>query len=170
MMIKPLLTLLSVSVLCGPVLGLPSAQAADIKVTWTNPDKYRDIHSGRDGKKRFRESTFRELEMHLSKLAKALPESQILDIEISDLDLAGDVHGGGIRDRRVKKDIYFPRIKFSFKLINPEQAIIHSGNVNLKGMNFMMGGRLRYKNKTLGYEKQLLDEWFKGSFSGYVKK
>jgi hypothetical protein len=104
------------------------------------------------------------LEKHFLKLAKALPESQILAIEVTDVDLAGDVHTGGIRQIRVVKDLYFPKIKFSFKLINTEKAVIQSGNANLKDMNFMMASRLKYRNKALGYEKQLLDDWFKGAF------
>jgi hypothetical protein len=168
MMIKPILTLLIVSGLCGTIFGTNTAQAADVKVTWTEPSKYRDIYSGNQGKKRFRESTFKELKKHLLKLAKVLPESQTLEIEVTDVDLAGDVHAGGMHDIRVIKEIYFPRIKFSYKLINEEQAIIHSGNVNIKDMNFMMGNNSRYRNKSLGYEKKLLDDWFKDEFVDFV--
>lgn len=167
-MIKPILMLLIVSGLCGTIFGTSSAHAADVKVTWTEPSKYRDIYSGNQGKKRFRESTFKELEKHLLKLAKALPESQTLEIDVTDVDLAGDVHASSMRDIRVIKEIYFPRIKFSYKLINEEQVIIHSGNVNIKDMNFMMGNSSRYRNKSLGYEKKLLDDWFKDEFVDFV--
>lgn len=168
MMIKPILTLLIASGLCGTIFGTTTAQAADVKVTWTEPGQYRDIYSGNQGKKRFQESTFKELEKHLLKLAKVLPESQKLEIDVTDVDLAGDVHASSMRDIRVIKDIYFPRIKFSYKLINEEQAIIHSGNVNIKDMNFMMGNSSRYRNKALGYEKKLLDDWFKDEFVDFV--
>ena len=170
MMIKSILTLLIVSGLCGTIFGTFSVQAADVKVTWTEPSKYRDIYSGNQGKKRFRESTFKELEKHLLKLAKALPESQKLEIDVTDVDLAGDVNSSSMRDIRVIKQIYFPRIKFSYQLINEEQAIIQSGDVNIKDMNFMMGNSSRYRNKSLGYEKKLLDDWFKDEFVDVVKQ
>jgi len=169
-MSKSLLTLLTVSLLCGTFLGLASVQAADVNVTWKSPEKYRDIYPGTQGKKRFRESTFKTLENHLLKLAKALPESQTLTIEVTDVDLAGDVHSSGLRQIRVIKDLYFPRIKFSFQLTNAEKETIQSGHVNLKDMNFMIRSRLRYKNKTLGYEKQLLDGWFKDAFTDDINK
>ena len=169
-MIKPILTLLIVSGLCGTIFGTTTAQAADVKVTWTESGKYRDIYSGNQGKKRFQENTFKTLEKHLLKLAKALPESQLLEIEVFDVDLAGDVHAGGMHDIRVIKKLYFPRIKFSYKLLNSERAIILSDNVNIKDMNFMMGNSSRYRNKALGYEKKLLDDWFKDEFVDFVMK
>jgi hypothetical protein len=170
MMIKSILTLLIVSGLCGTIFGTFSVQAADVKVTWTEPGKYRDIYPGNQGRKRFQESTFKELEKHLLKLAKALPESQTLKIDVTDVDLAGDVHASRMRDIRVIKEIYFPRIKFSYKLINEEQAIIQSGDVNIKDMNFMMGISSRYRNKSLGYEIKLLDDWFKDQFVDNMKQ
>jgi hypothetical protein len=167
-MIKQLNTLLMFSVTCGLIFGLSPAQAANVKVTWIEPDKYRDINSGNHGKKRFRESTFKTLEKHLANLAKALPASQQLDIEVTDVDLAGDVHAGGMRNIRVIKALYFPYIKLSYKLINAEKAIILSDSVKLKDMNFMTGNSLRYKSKSLGYEKKLLDDWFKDEFVDFV--
>jgi hypothetical protein len=33
-----------------------------------------------------------------------------------------------------------------------------------------MGGRLKYRNNALSYEKKLLDDWFKNTFADYVEK
>jgi hypothetical protein len=165
---KPILNLLTLLIIPVIAFSAFSTQAADVKITWTNPDKYRDIDSGTAGKKRFRENTFRELEIHFVRLAKTLPESQILEINVTDVDLAGDVHASSMRDIRVIKEIHFPRIKFSYKLINEEQVILLSGNENIKDMNFMMGNSSRYRNKALGYEKKLLDDWFKDEFVDFV--
>ena len=112
---KALQTLLSFSVLCVVALMPPVSLAADVKVNWINPDKYRDIHAGEESRKRFKENTFSALEAHLLKLAEALPESQTLKIDVTDVDLAGSVHHGGSRQIRLIKDIYFPRITLSFQ-------------------------------------------------------
>jgi hypothetical protein len=170
MMIKQLLTLLTVLVLGSMIIALPTAHAAKVNVTWIEPSKYRDIDAGMEGRKRFRENMFSEFEKHFSKLAKALPENQTLDIEVTDVDLAGDVHAGGMNQIRIIKDFYFPRMKFSFKLINADETIIHSDTVNLKNMNFMVGSSLRYRNQALDHEKQLLDDWFKDTFKNNVEK
>jgi hypothetical protein len=146
------------------------SQAADVEVKWSNPDKYRDIYAGEENRKHFKENTFKALEEHLLKLSEALPKSQTLKIDVTDVDLAGSVHHGGSRQIRVIKDIYFPRIKLSFQLLNANQSVVLSGEENLKDMNFLMGTRLRYRNKTLGYERQLLDDWFDETFENFVKK
>jgi hypothetical protein len=169
-MTKVLSILLSISVFSGTLFVQPFVEAANVEVTWTAPEKYRDIYSGNEGRKSFRKKVFRKLEQHISKLAEALPESQLLEIEITDVDLAGDVHMGGINQIRVIKGIYFPRINLKFKLTDANKSIIHTGKEKLKDMNFMMSVSLRYRNKTFGYEKQLLDDWFENEFANYVMK
>ena len=169
-MIKSLQILLAVSVLCSAVFIQPAAEAADVKVTWKEPDKYRDIYAGNESKKRFREGTFKELEKHLLALAEGLPKNQILEIEVTDIDLAGDVNHGGSRQVRIIKDIYFPRLEFSFKLIAADGTAILAKKEKIYDMGFMTGMRLKYRNKKLGFEKQMLDDWFKETFKNYVMK
>ncbi|WP_159817653.1 DUF3016 domain-containing protein [Colwellia sp. 20A7] len=136
------------------------ACAATSEVTWTDYEKYRDIRPGNGSRKHFRESTFHNLEKHIAKLAEKLPEGQVLKIDVTDVDLAGDTLAGGIDQIRIVKDIYFPRINFSYQLVGADGNEIDSAEVILKDMSFMMGSRLRYRNELLGYEKNMLDEWF----------
>jgi hypothetical protein len=143
---------------------LPVAYAATSEVTWTDHEKYRDIYSGSDGRKSFRERTFKNLEKHFAKLAENLPEGQMLKINVTDVDLAGDARSGGINQLRVVKEIYYPRMNFSYELINTDGSIITSDEIVLKDMNFMMGSNLKYRNKSLGYEKKMLDDWFFDTF------
>lgn len=142
--------------------------AATSEVTWTDYENYRDIHSGSEGRKHFRERTFKSFDKHFAKLAENLPKGQVLKINVTDVDLAGDTHSGGINQLRVIKDIYFPRINFSYELINTDGSIIASGEIVLKDMNFMMGSNSKYRNKSLSYEKVMLDDWFTKTFKELV--
>jgi len=169
-MTKSLKILIAVSVLYGAVFLQPVAEAANVNVTWKNPDKYRDIHAGNSSKNHFRKTTFKDLEKHLSKLAEGLPANQTLEIEVTDIDLAGDVHLGGVHQMRVVKDIYYPRFKFQFKLLAADDSVILTKEENIKNVGFMINHHLKYRNKSLGFEKQLLDEWFQGAFENYVMK
>lgn len=146
------------------VFSVPNSNAADAEVTWTNSDKYRDIRSGFDNRKRFKERTFKSFEIHFATLAERLPVGLLLKIDVTDVDLAGDVHFDSNRQIRVVRDIYFPRLKFSYELFNVDKSIVTSGDINLKDMSFMLNRNLRYRNKTLGYEKRMLDNWFKDTF------
>ena len=92
--------------------------AATAEVKWTDYEKYRDIDPGEGHRKHFRENTFYNFEKHFTKLAAKLPEGQVLKIEVTDVDLAGDTHAAGISRLRIVKDIYFPRMKFSYQLLD----------------------------------------------------
>jgi len=157
------LTMLLVSFMLT-TLFVAKSNAADAEVTWSNPDKYRDIRSGFDNRKRFKERTFKSFEKHFVTLAEKLPDGLLLKIDVTDVDLAGDVHFGSNSQIRVVKDIYFPRLKFSYELFNVDKSIVTSGDINLKDMSFMMNNNFRYRNKTLGYEKRMLDNWFSKTF------
>ena len=159
--------------------------AANSEVTWTDFKKYRDINAGNQGRKNFRERTFKSFEKHFTQLAKSLPEKHVLKIAVTDVDLAGDTNAAVINPRsmnhsgmkhlnmnrtRVVKDIYFPRMTFSYQLVDAEGVVIKSEDVVVKDMNFMSSSRLKYRHKVLGYEKKMLDEWFKDTFSDLITK
>ena len=143
--------------------------AASVEVTWTNPDKYRDIDSGEQHRKHFKERIFKKLEKHFAELADTLPKDQLLKIDVTDVDLAGDVHHGGIRQIRIVKDVYFPRMELSYQLVNADKTMVTSGDAKLKDMRFLSYIGPAYKNESLGHEKKMLDDWFKATFSGYIK-
>ncbi len=140
-----------------------SSMAGTSEVKWINPDDYRDVDAGEGHRAKFKKRVFADFEKHFAKLAEKLPEGQILIIDVTDVDLAGDVNQS-MRRIRVVKDIFFPRIEFTYQVQDANKMEISTGEVNLKDMNFLMGSQLRYKNDSLGYEKKMLDEWFEKTF------
>lgn len=152
------------------LLATTVASAATVEVTWTDYDKYRDIDPGEGHRKHFRENTFENFEKHFNKLAAKLPEGQVLKIEVTDIDLAGDTHDAGISRLRIIRDIYFPRMNFSYQLIDANGSVMLTNEVVLKDMSFMMGASLRYRQDSLGYEKKMLDDWFFDTFKEQLVK
>ncbi len=149
----------------------PMTMAAESEVTWTNPDDYRDMRPGNTStRKKFQAHVFEELEEHFAKLAAKLPESQKLVIDVTDVDLAGDVRIGTMNEIRIVKDIYHPRIEFSYKLVNADGSVATEDALNLKDMGFLQGSLMRYRNDTLGYEKKMLDDWFNKTFKAQIVK
>ena len=144
------------------------AYAATSEVTWTDYEKYRDINPGNGHRKHFRERTFKNLEKHFAKLAEKLPEGQVLKIDVTDVDLAGDTHAGGINRMRIVKEIFFPRMNFSYQLVGADGSVILSNEIVLKDMSFMMTSNLKYRNDSLGYEKKMLDDWFNDVFKEHI--
>jgi len=142
-----------------------TAIAATTEIKWTNPDDYRDVDAGDGHRGKFKAKVFADFEEHFTELAEKLPKGQTLVIDVKDVDLAGDVNHGGMNRIRVVKEIFFPRIKFSYQVIDANKSVITSGDVNLKDMGFMMGTSLRYNHDSLAYEKKMLDKWFEDTFT-----
>jgi len=159
-----------VTLLLSTLLLAPSVFAASSEVTWTDYKSYRDIDSGNENRKSFRERTFKSFEKHFSKLAATLPEGQVLKIDVTDVDLAGDTNAAGINQTRIVKQIYIPRMNFSYQLLDGTGKVIQSDEVVVKDMNFMLGNQLKYRNKSLGYEKKMLDDWFEKTFKELIIK
>jgi hypothetical protein len=157
-----------VTVLISTLLLTPSVFAASSEVTWTDYKSYRDINEGNDGRKQFRERTFKDLENHFAKLAATLPADQTLKVDVTDVDLAGDTHAAGINRTRIITHIYSPRMNFSYQLLDADGAVIESDDVVVKDMSFMSGSNLKYRNKSLGYEKKMLDDWFEDTFKALI--
>ncbi|MFT6919504.1 MAG: hypothetical protein ACJA2G_002140 [Cognaticolwellia sp.] len=167
MMNKFMTSLLSLVVV---FISAATAQAAQVEVKWTNPDKYSDIDAGQEHRQHFKDRTFKVFEEHFAKMAKALPEQQKLVFDITNLDLAGDVNFGGMKRIRIIKDIFFPHIEFSYQLLNADNTVVKSAEVSLKDMGFLMHSSLRHRNQTLGYEKDMLDDWFRKTFENEMIK
>jgi len=64
----------------------------------------------------------------------------------------------------VVKNIFFPRIEFSYQLLNADNSVVKSEDVSLKDMGFLMHNGLKYRSQSFGYEKEMLDDWFKDTF------
>ena len=161
-------SLLTLSLLVTLLAFQSVANAASSEVKWTDYESYRDILPGNGNKKAFRERTFKALEEHFAKLASTLPEKQVLKIEVTDVDLAGDTHAGGMNQYRIVKEIYRPRMEFNYQLLDESGKVIKTEEVNVKDMNFLSNSQLKYRNEFLGYEKKMLDDWFAEAFEEHI--
>jgi hypothetical protein len=140
-----------------------SALAGDAKVKWKNPEKFTDIRSSNESRENFQATVITEFNGMFSELAKKLPDGYVLDVTVTDLDLAGDVNGmyrTAGRDIRIVKELYWPRMSLSYKLTNQANEIVASGKEQLKDMGFMSRGRVSAGDSTFHYEEEMLRDWF----------
>lgn len=154
---KLLLSLLATSIIGG------AACAGEAKVTWQEPDKYTDIREGNELRDSFREKLFADFELIFADLAKQLPDGYLFEVSVTDVDLAGEVngmYGAAWQNIRIIKNIYWPRMSFSYTLKNPAQELLVSGQEDLKDLGFMSGAGSSGKTR-FGYEERMLKRWFK---------
>jgi N-acetyl-beta-hexosaminidase len=166
-------------IISAMTLGTSSQVVAqtEVEIEWVKPEKYRDVRSSNESRKRFRENTFEHISEYMSKLALALPDNNKLLIKVSDLDLAGRVWpasfiglGMGGADVRVVKSIDIPRINFSYQLLDTSGQVLQEAEVELKDMSFLDRSNHFFRNEALRYEKNMLKRWFNQEFDSQIAK
>ena len=166
--------------LSSGVMLLFAAQAgaaATVEVTWENPKDYTDVKPSNESRKHFRNRVFKRLDEHFAKLAEKLPDGQMLQIKVTDLDLAGQVwpasfvgFGSGGSDVRLIKRIDIPRMEFSYKLLGADKQVIQEADVKIKDMAFQDRLRSGFRDEPLRYEKHMIKDWFNDEFPELIAK
>ena len=148
--------------LIGLLAVAAAAHAGTVEVKFIDPDKFTDA---RDDALR-REDVLKTLEERLKQLgAKKLPASQTLQVEVLDIDLAGDAFPRvGLRETRVLRGrADWPRIHLRYTLREGDK-VIRSGDDHLADMNYLMGSLRASQDGPLPYEKRMLEHWFDERF------
>lgn len=137
--------------------------AAQVKVTWQNPDKYTDIRPASGTKKSYQQRVISGFDKIWAGLAEKLPAGHTLHVTVTDLDLAGDVnplYRIDHNDIRVIKEIYFPRMTFDYQLLDATGKVVAAEqDVKIKDMNFMSSSTIGIGNTEFVYERQMIKSW-----------
>jgi hypothetical protein len=134
-----------------------TAAAANTKVSYVDTAKMTDVPRYASDRESM-EIHFRE---HLEQLAEKLPAGQKLKVEFVDIDLAGDQFPRvAIQDVRVLKGrADWPRLHLRWS-VEQDGNVVSSGDSKLADPNYLMSVN-RYSNEMYGYEKEMLDDWFR---------
>jgi hypothetical protein len=95
--------------------------------------------------------------------SRVLTAGQRLDIEVSDVDLAGEYEpwrGPRMDDVRIIKDIYPPRIDLDFTLYGADGKVLRQGHRQLRDLSFL-SRNFGADQDSLRYEKSLIDQWLR---------
>lgn len=171
--------LTSFALLCGCAQGKvrdvtdPSAERSIperglVAVTWTDPAQFSEIRFTRDRFDAVRGDWVRKLALHLQKrAAKKLEEGERLEVEITDIDLAGEFEPertSNFMSVRVLRDIYPPRIELKFTRFDAQGQVVAEGERKLRDLSYLTHIPMANRNDSLRYEKRLLDDWLRKEF------
>lgn len=98
--------------------------------------------------------------------ARYVPDSETLEITLTDIDMAGEFEtwrGPQACNVRVMLDIYAPRIRLEFRLIDRDGKVVSSGARDLRHPLYLTRAGL-LSTDPLRYEKYVLLEWFQREF------
>ena len=160
-----LLTALSVSI---------PALANQATIILQNPDKFTDIRSGNASRSTFLNSIQSAFNEELSVLAGKLPKGYKLTINVTNLDLAGEVNPVPMMNAgsefRIMKDIYFPEMTFDYTLSNATGAVVQSQEkVRIKDMSYLIKLSSLNSNTSFYYERKMFRDWFNKTLLPTVK-
>lgn len=140
-------------------------QEGPVSVSWTDPAAFTEIRHSRNRFEAVRGDWVRDIAKHLAERAgRALAPGERLEVEITDIERAGEFEPGrGRSDHvRVVRDIYPPRIELDFTLFDAAGKVVDQGERRLTDLGFLnrttgtvsMGDPLRH-------EKRLIDDWIR---------
>ena len=156
--------------ICGifaSVTVLAAPPPADVRVHYNHPQQFTEArHSF--GMQRLRVDDYlKPLKAYIvERASRILAPGQRLDIEVTDVDLAGEYEpwrGPQLNDVRIVKNIYPPRIDLNFTLYGADGKVLRQGSRKLRDAAFLSRSGPTDQG-SLRYEKALIDRWLrKGS-------
>lgn len=135
-----------------------------ISVRWDDPANFSEIRYSHNRFESKRGNWVERLAKHVRKYATPrLPAGERLDVNITDIELAGDYEpwrGIQFQDTRFIREIYPPRITLSFTRTGANGEVIAQGERKLVDHGFMMGSTTAgLGSDPLRYEKAMLERW-----------
>ncbi len=143
---------LALALLCaGPAL-------AGVQVTYQTPERFSDLPFSPAE----RAAILQQMSEHFDALGKRLPAGQDLQVEVSDIDLAGRI----VHSQRWNEEVRvlrggadWPRMRFHYRLSEAGRELA-SGDAELANMDYQQRINRYSSSDPLRYEKQMLDDWF----------
>lgn len=149
---------LAVATLLAAV-GLPAA--AEVEVRWLQPEQFSD--AGRSPVDR--ERTMQTLGSHFARLGERLPVGQTLQVDVLDVDLAGELEPFRWNDARVLRGrVDGPHLSLRYRLHEGGRTL-REGRADLSALGYLHELRTVVgRNHSLAHEKRLVERWFGETF------
>ncbi len=146
----------------------PVAKNTRVEVNFDHPEKFTDLKDSWMGSDKGRDNYLALFKEFLEEAGpRFLAEGQTLTITFTDIDLAGDFEperGMNFSDVRIVKDIYPPRMNFTYKLVDANGTVLKEGQERLIDLSFQMTAGLFDAQDSLRYEKSMLKDWLRDRF------
>jgi hypothetical protein len=139
------------------------ALAGTVAVRFVEPTRYSDVRDARLSTAEVQ----KPLEEALVALGSQLPGNQRLEIDITDVDLAGEIEPIGPRMDmvRVMRSHTWPRIAMHYTLRDAGGQALRSAELTVSDMDYLNNSRPMGSSDPLRYEKQMLSDWFRREFA-----
>lgn len=152
-------------------LAMPTiANSAELNIEFVDADSYTDIQPGNEHRQRYQDRILENFEEFFTELAGRLPDDQVLNIKVTDVDLAGNVlpvsRDGGMHMMRIVRHGQDPSIRFEYSLVDANDQILQEGEERLRGRTSADSIRQTPSaaSNALRNERDMLERWFRDTF------
>lgn len=144
------------------LLALTATAQADVQVNFVKPEAFIDI---KDNNGFSEPAVLKDIEAHLVAQAQKHLPGRNVRINVTDVDLAGQVEpfGPSANWVRVMRTITLPSITLDYEVRDGDK-VVQQGKATLRDMNYQDGFSNYFSNDTLRYEKRMIDRWFQSEF------
>jgi hypothetical protein len=136
----------------------------NVSVHYTDPQHFSEAENSRGAHLGNADAYLKPLQAYIAeRAARMLSPGQRLDIEVTDVDRAGAYEpwrGPRLRDVRIVKDVYPPRIDLHFILYGSDGQVRREGSRKLRDPGFLYSIAASDQDP-LRYEKALVDGWLR---------
>lgn len=152
----------TLSLLAAGVLTTGAAQATGrAEVHYVAPEQFTDAGFGSVERERTQNLLTRQIEQ----LARRLPDGQVLKVEVTDVDLAGEIDWMSPHRLRVMGQLPdAPRLTLRFELTK-DGRMVAQGEERLSDLAYLMRRSGLRSDLALPYESRMLAEWFDTRFA-----
>jgi len=151
------------------LFGDAPAAAPRVNVIFDHPENFTDVKETSLGSEKGRDYILSRFKEYLEQRAPSyLALGQTLTVTFTDIDLAGEFEpqrGPNFNNVRIVKEIYPPRLRFTYKLTDTSGAVVKQGEERLTDMSYLMTASPVDTEDSLRYEKPLLKDWLSERFA-----
>lgn len=169
-MLKRKLLWLATAALALPLAAPAVANSAELKIEFDGVDSYTDVQPASENRARHRDRVLQGFEEIFTELANRLPDDQVLNVKVTDIDLAGYVtpvpRDGGLHMMRIVRHGHEPAIRFEYSLVDANDQVLQEGEERLRGRTGTDSIRRNTSTSVDGlrYEREMIERWFRDTF------
>ncbi|MEO0445274.1 MAG: DUF3016 domain-containing protein [Verrucomicrobiota bacterium] len=147
-------------------LSIPASVSAAIQTDYVDISSFRDFSLSGGNESRAQRAFDAELKRQ-SRLNRLIGVGRTLKLTFLDIDMAGAIEPWRFRSAshvRIIKDVYPPRLRFTYELRSASGNILASGEETLRDVSFQRYASVGRTASPFYYEMKLLEKWARKKF------
>lgn len=148
-------------------------EGTPVHVHWGDPAEFTEIRRSPNRPQATEGDWVAELGTYVAeRIARTLPAGERADVEILDMERAGELEwwGSTTQDVRIMRNVYPPRLRVQFRRFGADGQVIAEGERTLSDLNYLDGPQPVSSTDPLRYEKRMVDRWVYREFGRPVTR